>query len=407
MSRLHTLIASTLLASATSATAQKWNYDFIVPTQGTFSAAIQAANNRPDKTRRFRIFVMSSHYRLHNAAPLKLTAPNTSIIGEWMQNTQVENCPQQEGIDITPTLWLSGADSTYIQDIELWSNFRNDARLYANAAVALRETNCKGNVLKQVSLLGTQNTYVTNDGGTTYLEDCRISGTRDFIHGGGTVFFNHCDITLANRGDASNTDIICAPTMQANDNNRAGYYFTSCYINGPEHQAGRYLLGRPAAGKPRVAFISTCMNIMPASQGWERNASIQPLQLAEFESLNATFELIDTAHRNCTVLTPEQVDAMDVQQVFAGWEPRWKSDQVPAPELTIQGRTITWQDTPEAGCYAVVRDRKIVGFTTSASYQVPAGTPEGSLFSIRCANQMGGLGQPSTPVQFSIRANRP
>ena len=74
--------------------------------------------------------------------------------------------------------------------------------------------------------MSTQDTYYTNDGGTTYLEDCTIKGTVDFICGGGTIYFNRCDIQLRPRGNTGKRDIICAPATEAT--RQHGYIFNSC-----------------------------------------------------------------------------------------------------------------------------------------------------------------------------------
>ena len=51
----------------------RYKYDFVVPTNGNFIAAIHAANNRPDKTKRFRIFIKSSMYRIKGEGnPIKI-----------------------------------------------------------------------------------------------------------------------------------------------------------------------------------------------------------------------------------------------------------------------------------------------------------------------------------------------
>ena len=42
----------------------RFKYDFVVPTNGNFVDAIHAANNRPDKSKRYRIFIKSSMYRI-------------------------------------------------------------------------------------------------------------------------------------------------------------------------------------------------------------------------------------------------------------------------------------------------------------------------------------------------------
>ena len=413
--------------------AQKWRYDFIVPDNGNFVQAIHAANNRADKGKRYRIFIRSSNYRtkgegnmiktVENGREISfpspmttLTAPNTSIVGEYWHNTQIENCPQHEGISITSTLFLKGADSTYIQDVELWSNFKDDPALFANRAVALNEKGCKGNVLKNVSLLSTQDTYYTNDGGTTYLEDCKIAGTVDFICGGGTVYFDHCDLRLVRRGNTDKRDIICAPATESGS--AFGYVFNACYINGPDHQRGRYLLGRPWKNAPRCVFLNCQMNIAPAAEGWTDMHGTLPALFGEFESTDSLFRPIDLTSRKrifkdaqgversvgySPALTAEQAEGYTVEQVFGSWNPRLKSEQVPPPVLRIKGREIRWDDVDGAGCYAVCKDRIIVAFTTEPVYMIPAGTREGAMYAVRCANQMGGLGERSAEVAFSLR----
>lgn len=423
--------ASALLPSGTRA--QKWTYDFIVPDNGSFVQAVRAANTRADKARRYRIFVRASNYRVRGdgspltateggrsvqiASPMTvLTAPNTSICGEQWQNTQIENCPQHEGLDITCTLLARGADSTYIQDVELWSNFRNDPNLYANSAVALSEKRCRGNVLKNVSLLGTANTYYTNDGGTTYLEDCHIAGTVDFICGGGTVYFNHCELQLVARGDSTRQHRICAPATQRGE--KYGYVFADCYIYGPGHQNRRYLLGRAWKNAPRAVFLNCCMNSEPAAEGWTGDGSAEPARFAEFECTDSLFEPLDTSRRkvgfarrggDATAAQPSPTlsadEAMDytLDKVFPAWDPEEKTAQVAPPVLRLSGRTLSWDDIPEAGCYAVCRDHRIVAFTTAPRYAIPAGTREGTVYSVRCANQMGGLGTRSKEVVYPQR----
>lgn len=395
--------------------AQKWKYDFVVPRDGNFVAAIRAANQRPDKSSRFRIFIHSSNYRI-GSTTVTLTAPNTSIIGEEWQNTQVEACMDVEGLDKTGTLIVRSADSTYIQDVELWSNYKNDANLFANRAVALNEKNCRGNVLCRVSLLGTQDTYYTNTGGTTYLEDCRISGTVDFICGGGTVYFNHCDIRLINRGDSTKHDIICAPATEPG--RKYGYVFSDCYIDGPRHQHRNYWLGRPWQKSPQAVLLNCQMNIEPMAEGWTEMHGTQPKLLAEYESLNRVFEPLDLSKRRTRFadsngvqrpvnyrpsLTADEAEQYTTEHIFPDWDPEAVAEQVVPPVLSIKGREITWDDVPEAGCYAICRNRMVVAFTTEPHYTVPTGTREGTLFSVRCANQRGGLGPRSEEVCYPHR----
>ena len=54
----------------------RYKYDFVVPDNGNFVAAIRAANNRADKSKRYRIFVKSSMYRIKGEGnPITITEP--------------------------------------------------------------------------------------------------------------------------------------------------------------------------------------------------------------------------------------------------------------------------------------------------------------------------------------------
>lgn len=417
----------------------RFKYDFIVPRDGNFVQAIHAANNRADKTKRFRIFIHSSMYRIKGEgnmititengkkmeipSPMTvLKAPNTSIIGEGMKNTQIESMPMHEGISITSTLFLDHCDSTYIQDIELWSNYRNDFNAHANRAVALNEKGCKGNIFKRLSLLSTQDTYYTNDGGSTYLEDCSIAGTVDFICGGGTIYFNNCDIVLRPRGTTGNRDVICAPATEAS--REYGYVFNSCRIMESNEknsgaQAGRYMLGRPWKNAPRAVWLGTVMEVKPDNLGWTEMHGTLPRLFSEYDSMDEGFQLIDTKERRThfknennvdvtvrykTELDADEAGRYDINYVFPGWQPDKKTALVDPPVVRMVGRNkMVWDDVQEACLYAICKNRDVVAFTTEPRYTVPRGTAEGSCYTVRCANWYGGLGEMSNEVVYPNR----
>lgn len=412
---------------------QMWKYDFIVPNDGSFTEAIRKANQRPDKSKRFRIFVRSGNYRVkggqttatsyidgrevtYSVPVTTLTAPNTSIIGEGMANSQVENCPRHEGLTQTSTLFLNGADSTYIQDIELWSNYRDDPKACNEKVVALNEKNCTGNILKNVSLIGLKNVYYTSDSGRTYLEDCTIEGTTDIISGGGTVLFNRCQIKISPRGHNMRRRAVTAPsTLQ---NQPYGYIFNDCTIEGDTSANKRFVLGHPWKNSPRTVFLNTIMEVVPAPSGWDDLYGDTPALFAEYGSMTPDFQLIDTSMRKKSfkdktgayvdagfdvVLSPEEAEHYTIDSIFSTWIPENATMQVVPPIPTLNGRTLTWESVPEASCYAIVRDNAVIDFTTSNKYIIPRGTYEGACFSIRCANWYGGLGHKSAEVVYPQR----
>ena len=293
--------------------------DFIVPDDGDFVSAIQTANTRADFSRRYTILVRrGTHFSpgtqelistsvktadgtdstIFFPSPIvKLVAPRVTIMGEGMDVTIVENRPVHEGIGITSTLFVDGADSTIIKDITLFCNFQYEPMAFANRAVALRESGSKGNYLKNVRLLSTQDTYYTNGGGDTVLDSCDIHGTVDFICGGGTVRFNSCTLYLEPRGRKGSRDVICAP---ATTDDEMGYIFKNCAIVGSPEQDGRYHLARPWRNQPTCVFLNTRMMLLPSPDGYREMHGTLPRLFAEYGSVDKDGNPVDCSQRKTT-----------------------------------------------------------------------------------------------------------
>ena len=422
------LLITLLLIYSFIGRAQKWSYDFIVPDDGGFLEAVHAANSRIDKEVRFRIFIRKGHYfvkgegdtlttteegrEVRFPSPITtLTASNTSIVGEDWHTTQVENRPVHEGISITSTLFVKGADNTYLQDFELWCNLRDNVNPFAGRAVSLHERNCRRNILVNMSLNSTQDTYWTNDGGTTYLDGCHVSGTVDFICGGGTVFFDRCDIELVKRDNYEKRDIIVAPaTAEEID---YGFVFDHCRVYG--NDSVRFHLGRPWRFYPRCAFVNCRFEVLPDPLGWTNMSGNRPKLLTEYGSVDKDGRMIDLSKRRrvfedrqkreyevdySPVLSDAEVAGYTLDKVFPNWSPKQDAGQVAPPLITLRGRTVRWKDIPEAGCYAVYVNGELRDFITSSEYQIPSDLFTGTKVFIRCANQMGGLGKASNTVEM-------
>ncbi len=145
-----------------------------------------------------------------------------------------------------------------------------------------------------------------------------------------------------------------------------------------------------------------------------------PALFAEYNSTDGHFGIIDLSKRKTTYvnvsnkpvnvnynpcLTDDEADQYTVDKVFPDWFPEDKAAQIPPPVLSANNRTITWEDIPEAGCYAVCRDRKIIAFTTKPFYNIGK-SYEGACYSVRCANWYGGLGQRSEEVVYPFNKTR-
>lgn len=315
----------TLLIILALLTCNSFAQDFIVPTDGDFVEAIHAANNRTNKDIRFTILVLKgTHYSLgeqntisntvkdsqgndstfYFSSPMvTLTAPNVTIMGEGMDKTIIENHPEHEGIGITSTLFVDHADNTIIKDLTLWCNFNNDPNAFANRAVALNEKGCKNNRLKNVRLKSTQDTYYTNNEGSTRLDNCEIIGTVDFICGGGKMVFNNCSIIMVPRGKTGNRDVICAPATTEDEY----YVFKNCTIDGSPEQEGRFHLARPWRNAPKCVWLNTKMMKHPALEGYSEMHGRVPTLFAEYNSTYQDGTPIDCSKRK-TVFGDTQIN---------------------------------------------------------------------------------------------------
>lgn len=379
-------------------TVTKGTYDREVTTVQELKDALQAANG----SSRFRIFVHNGTYDLGNAC-LTNVKGNISLIGESMDNTIIMNTPEEEGIGVTATLFISGSN-VYMQDITL-----KNAYPYGNTtgrAVCLQDKGDK-TISKRVKLLSYQDTYYSNNSnGRFYWEDSELHGVVDFLCGGGDVFYNRCNIVVETRGG----DVIAAPNGQR----KYGYVFLDCEINGEDAENGKYYLGRPWGAGCRAQYINTRMNILPYATGWTEMSGHAPAVFAEYNSTDKSGNSIDLTSRKLTfeggtqesaVLTEEQVAELSIANVMGssdGWNPQLSTEQAPTPaNVSLSGNTLTWSSSDYVLCWAVCKNGSVVAFTTTPEYTVDDATAS---YAVRAANEMGGLGEAAEPTtETSIR----
>ena len=392
--------------------------DFIVPDDGDFRAAIAAANNRDDKTRRFRIFVRDGEYLIpmdHNTTvnvnggtfpdvTLRLTASNTSIIGESMEGTVIVNeVPDMDGIGSHPMEGIGNADllqiqngvsNTYFQNLTLKHGI-SDAR---GRNIVLQDKGDK-TIMKDACLWGYQDTYTSNNQNARYyFEGGVLRGRTDFLCGKGDAYYNGVNLQMCASGG-----YLAVPSVPK----QYGYIFKDCEITGENSTIdGNYTLGRPwGNGTPIALFIDTKMTVKPSAIGWnDMGSDGYPARFAEYNSVTASGTVIDLSerkktfgsgnHPNNPVLTKEEADANDYATVMGGdddWDPAMDCEQAPAANaLSFDNGTLNWDDSKYALCWAVYADNELLGFTTEPTY-VPSVKAE--KYGVRALNEMGGLGE--------------
>ena len=416
----------------TKPTVTKALYDFIVPTDGDFKTALDAAAKRTDTSKRFRIFIKQGDYKIPADEKSKVTGsdgksyanpttymntPNVSIIGEGMDNTSLTNTVPNsgqsanvlEGIGKGDVLCLQkGATNTYFQDLKMYSSM-GDAK---GRDIVLNDQSNR-TVCKNVSLWAYQDTYVSNNqNGKFYFEDGILRGRTDYLCGKGDVYYNNVELWICEKGG-----YLAVPSQPK----KYGYIFKDCTIKDATEAKdlnGNYALGRPwGKGTPIALYIDTKMEAIPSAAGWNEMSGGYPKRFAEYNSYTSTGSVVDLKdrkkvydaydskdgdnyvnRRNETagdpILTAEEAATYTIETVMGqddDWDPTAATEQASAPtNVKLNGTTLAWDNNDYALLWAVCKNGKVVDFTITPSYIVDDAS---ATWSVRAANEMGGLSE--------------
>lgn len=407
-------------------------YDFIVPTDGDFKAALAAAAKRTDTSKRFRIFIKQGDYKIPADEKSKVTGsdgksyanpttymntPNVSIIGEGMDNTSLTNTiPNSgqsanvlEGIGKGDVLCLQKeATGTYFQDLKMYSSM-GDAK---GRDIVLNDQSNK-TICKNVNLWAYQDTYVSNNqNGKFYFEDGILRGRTDYLCGKGDVYYNNVELWICEKGG-----YLAVPSQPK----KYGYIFKDCTIKdatAAKDLNGNYTLGRPwGKGTPIALYIDTKMEAIPSAAGWNEMSGGYPKRFAEYNSTTSTGSTVDLKdrkkvydaydskngdnyvnRRNETagdpILTAEEAAFYTIENIMGqddDWDPTAATEQASAPtNVKLNSTTLAWDNNDYALLWAVCKNGKVVDFTITPSYIVDDAS---ATWSVRAANEMGGLSE--------------
>ena len=392
-------------------TVTKKTFDFVVGVDGDFKAAIAAAQAAQASGNRFYIFFPDGEYNIgENTGDANqmttISIPRLSLIGQ-SSNVLVYNQSIQEAINTTATMYFTSSSSdNYMQDIILRNKMDFRTGTLKGRGIALWDQGNK-NIYKNVKLQSNQDTYYSGNVIRSYFENCDIHGTVDFLCGGGDIFFNECLIYLEERSG----NVITAPSTSTD----WGYVFNNCTIDGFPVNNNGYRLGRPWSNAPKAVFLNTTMKVLPVSAGWGDPMNVVPAVFAEYNSMTTNGAAIDLSGRRTTytkdattvvlnpVLSAEQAASYTIENVLGGtdtWQPKLYTDQAASPVIAGDERVISWTNSDYVLCWAVFRNNQFVKFVTTNSYTIPEETTSGSIYTVKAANEMGGLSQSSNPHEY-------
>lgn len=417
----------------TRPTVTKKMYDYVVENVDDLMTAIEKAQTRADKNERYRIFIKNGEYVIpvdNNKMVAKaeghkvpecitfINTKNVSFIGESRDGVIITNgidknetfagtygtTSKYDGIGNSDVFQLSGS-GYYWQDLTVETGMEDAT----GRDLAIHDKGTQ-NIYKNVGLRGYQDTWTSNNGnGLYYFEDGYVRGRTDYMCGKGDIFWNRVELRQIAGGYAA------VPSQPK----QYGWIYKDCTINGEgafvdaakttwrsaESVDGNYTLGRPwGSGTPIALFIDTKMNVVPSAIGWNEMSGGWPARFAEYNSMTSAGSQIDLSgrkktfgdgHSNNPVLTAEEaLTNSDLHRMFGDWDPTIYTEQAPLPtNVNLAGNTLAWDDSNYALLWAVVKNGKVVAFTTTPSYTVDDTT---ATYAVRAANEMGGLGEAIT-----------
>ncbi len=409
----------------------KKKFDFVVGKDGDADAALAAANAYSG-SERYLIFVPDGTYQLAGNQTITLGSDkdaltgtdgstvepgstftnamtwlkksNVSIIGQSEDKTILTNTPLYPGISYTSTLEIrKGYTDNYLQDLTLKNNYADGAH---NKGVAVafydRGTNT---ILKNVKCWSNQDTY-TSQATRCYYENATFAGTVDFICGSGDVWFEACNLVINDRSG----NVITAPRTDASE--KWGYVFNGCTISladgATAAKDGNWNLGRPWNNSPAATYLYTKMNTTPSSAGWTKMTDDCVLRFHEYGSMNSAGSAISLSGRSIAacngadssddpVLTAEQAATYTIANAVGNdgtWDPASLTAQETVENLQASIGKLTWDANDYAICWVVFKDGVYFDNVLTNSITIT----DDATYTVRAANEMGGLGEPSTIV---------
>lgn len=425
---------------------EKRLFDAIVAQDGTgdyttVQAAIDAAPEGRGKA--WLIFVKNGQYKEHVDIPAK--KPFIHIIGQQRDKTVILNDvlsggPNAVSVDPGATVVVK-ANDVFFENITLENSYGHE-KLDGPQALAL---NTMGDriALNNVALLSYQDTWITTSTQTNrhYIKNSLIEGAVDFIYNGGDVYLDG-DTLEINRPSGG---YIVAPNHTADT--KWGYVFQNNVIR---PRAGVNVtdvwLGRPWHNTPKTVFINTQTFVNIPAKGWYNFMGGLPDIWAEYNTVDANGNAVDLSQRENyyytyrgtidgkesnlsvdnynklsddekalytllehtdvqNVLTSEEAAKYTIRNVVGGndnWQPDLMCEATLAPEVQIDGSTLTWEEVPYAICYLITRGDEVIGFTTETSFTVDAAvTAKGTTllnandseepYRVQSVNEQGGL----------------
>lgn len=343
-------------------------HNIIVDAQGQGDVATiqQALNLAPNDNTPFTILIRSGLYE----EKLHITRPNTHLIGSSKQSTIIRFTAANGLLANDGKIWATynsyavnaDAQNITLQKLSIENSFdfianqkkdsRDPSKITSTQAVALlvgedgNQIQCKDCTLKSYQ----DTLYVS--AGTSYFESVDIWGTVDFIFGGGTALFTHCELVSRYREDVTDDSpwgYVSAPSTLINQ--EYGLIFYRCKLIRENHQVQKdsYKLGRP--WHPTTQFedgtyanpdaIGHCVyiecDIDVHIDGWDKmHGKGKDGKTKHFYAEDSRFYTYQNRYHGQTYqnhlrfeLETLPTNLLNLNQILSGWRPTLRSTPFP------------------------------------------------------------------------------
>jgi pectin methylesterase-like acyl-CoA thioesterase len=403
-------------------------FDAVVAKDGTgdyttINAAITATPT--GRTQPWLIFVKNGVYKGHVDIPS--AKPYINLIGQQRDSVVISDsrlCGSSSAYPDSIVYSVNqgatvvvNSSNCYFENITFENKFGYD-NVSGPQALALYTLNDRI-ILNNCWLRSFQDTYLTSYGRVAdrhYLKNCRIEGAVDFIYGGGDVFFDKCTIYCTRSAGG----YIVAPSHLAAT--VWGYVFSNCTIDGPSTSYTTYL-GRPWSNSPKASFFNTTVKINIYPAGWWDHMGAIPATFADYNTMDAGGNLIDmsgriskywyvsgtdtikgTARNSYTNTEAANYTLNNVLSGSDAWDPVSIVETTENPSNVVYANgTITWNTTPYAISYIILRNSKVIGFTTSTTFTDNA-YPVSAVYTVIAVAESGALSGSTTATNGTVTA---
>lgn len=339
-----------------------------------------------------KIFLPNGTYDLGDICLTEITKNNISIIGQSMDGVLIVNHPTVAGMNKSETLHLRG-ENIYMQDLSIRCDVSYPGSVADGVGIAIQVRGDK-NIMKNVSLQGNQDTYLSSGQPTQrgWIEDCRLEGTVDYVCGTGSIWFEN---TLFHNNDRSDGDVIFAPSTDAAT--EYGYVVNNCTVEGAASQEGKWCLARGWKAAAAVTFLNTTCKCMPSAKGYRSMTADLKVRFHEYNTHKEDGTPI-TGHNLDNLGYSAESDAIYMTNdsiytyanVILGAD-NWDA----ASEATQAVCEPTAEEFEPNGIYLVEANGEFQAIIRGSEFMDRFALYDGVTYTVRKANTRGGFGLPA------------